>query len=66
MNWQKEAIADLRCHEKRKAAVESLAEEIRELRSRTYGSSSPAADAVPVLGCSSSADGRWIEFFEEL
>lgn len=66
MNWQKEAIADLRCHEKRKAAMESLAEEIRELRSRTYGSSSPAADAVPVQGGSSTAEGRWIDAIDEL
>lgn len=66
MNWQKEAIADLRCHEKRKAAMESLAEEIRELRSRTYGSSSPAADAVPVQGGSSTAEGRWIDVIDEL
>ena len=66
MNWQKEAINDLRCHEKRKAAMESLAEEIRELRSRTYGSSSPAADAVPVQGGSSTAEGRWIDVIDEL
>ena len=66
MNWQKEAIVDLRCHEKRKAAMESLAEEIRELRSRTYGSSSPAADAVPVQGGSSTAEGRWIDVIDEL
>ena len=66
MNWQKEAIADLRCHEKRKAAMVSLAEEIRELRSRTYGSSSPAADAVPVQGGSSTAEGRWIDVIDEL
>lgn len=66
MNWQKEAIADLRCHEKRKEAMESLAEEIRELRSRTYGSSSPAADAVPVQGGSSTAEGRWIDVIDEL
>ena len=66
MNWQKEAIADLRCHEKRKAAMESLAEEIRELRSRTYGTSSPAADAVPVQGGSSTAEGRWIDVIDEL
>lgn len=66
MNWQKEAIADLRCHEKRKAAMVSLEEEIRELRSRTYGSSSPAADAVPVQGGSSTAEGRWIAAIDEL
>ena len=66
MNWQKEAITDLRCHEKRKAAMVSLAEEIRELRSRTYGSSSPAADAVPVQGGSSTAEGRWIDVIDEL
>lgn len=66
MNWQKEAIADLRCHEKRKAALESLADEIRELRGRTYGSSSPAADAVPVQGGSSTAEGRWIAAIDEL
>lgn len=66
MNWQKEAINDLRCHEKRKAALESLADEIRELRGRTYGSSSPAADAVPVQGGSSTAEGRWIAAIDEL
>jgi len=66
MNWQKEAIADLRCHEKRKAAMESLAEEIRELRARTYGTSSPTADAVPVQGGSSTAEGRWIDVIDEL
>ena len=66
MNWQKEAINDLRCHEKRKAALESLADEIRELRSRTYGSSSPAADAVPVQGGSSTAEERWIAAIDEL
>ena len=66
MNWQKEAINDLRCHEKRKAAMVSLAEEIRELRSRTYGSSSPAADAVPVQGGSSTAEGLWIAAIDEL
>lgn len=66
MNWQKEAITDLRCHEKRKAALESLAEEIRELRGRTYGSSAPAADAVPVQGGSSTAEGRWIAAIDEL
>lgn len=66
MNWQKEAINDLRCHEKRKAAMESLADEIRELRSRTYGSSAPAADAVPVQGGTSTAEGRWIAAIDEL
>ena len=66
MNWQKEAINDLRCHEKRKAALESLADEIRELRSRTYGSSAPAADAVPVQGGTSTAEGRWIAAIDEL
>ena len=66
LNWQKEAINDLRCHEKRKAAMESLADEIRELRSRTYGSSAPAADAVPVQGGTSTAEGRWIAAIDEL
>lgn len=66
MNWQKEAITDLRCHEKRKAALESLADEIRELRGRTYGSSSPATDAVPVQGGSSTAEGRWIAAIDEM
>lgn len=66
MNWQKEAIADLRCHEKRKAALESLADELRELRARTYGTSSPAADAVPVQGGSSTAEERWIAAIDEL
>ena len=66
MNWQKEAIADLRCHEKRKAALESLADEIRELRARTYGTSSPAADAVPVQGGASTAEERWIAAIDEL
>ena len=66
MNWQKEAITDLRCHEKRKAALESLADEIRELRGRTYGSSSPATDAVPVQGGSSTAEGRWIDAIDEM
>lgn len=66
MNWQKEAINDLRCHEKRKAALESLADELRELRARTYGTSSPAADAVPVQGGSSTAEGRWIDVIDEL
>lgn len=66
MNWQKEAINDLRNHEKRKAALESLADEIRELRGRTYGSSSQAADAVPVQGGSSTAEGRWIAAIDEL
>ena len=61
MNWQKEAINDLRCHEKRKATLESLADEIRELRGRTYGSSSPAADAVPVQGGSSTAAIRMLK-----
>lgn len=66
MDWKREAINDLRCHEKRKAALESLADEIRELRGRTYGSSSPAADAVPVQGGSSTAEGRWIAAIDEL
>lgn len=66
LNWQKEAINDLRCHEKRKAAMESLADEIRELRSRTYGSSAPAADAVLVQGGTSTAEGRWIAAIDEL
>lgn len=66
MNWQKEAITDLRCHEKRKAALESLADELRELRARTYGTSSPAADAVPVQGGSSTAEERWIAAIDEL
>lgn len=66
MNWQKEAINDLRYHEKRKAALESLADEIRELRARTYGTSSPAEDAVPVQGGSSTAEGRWIAAIDEL
>lgn len=66
LNWQKEAINDLRCHEKRKAALESLADEIRELRGRTYGTSSPAADAVPVQGGSSTAEERWIAAIDEL
>ena len=66
MNWQKEAINDLRCHEKRKAALESLADELRELRARTYGTSSPTADAVPVQGGSSTAEGRWIDVIDEL
>lgn len=66
MNWQKEAITDLRCHEKRKAALESLADEIRELRARTYGTSSPAADAVPVQGGASTAEERWIAAIDEL
>ena len=66
LNWQKDAINDLRCHEKRKAAMESLADEIRELRSRTYGSSAPAADAVPVQGGTSTAEGRWIAAIDEL
>lgn len=66
MNWQKEAINDLRCHEKRKAALESLADELRELRARTYGTSSPAADAVPVQGGSSTAEERWIAAIDEL
>jgi len=66
VNWQKEAITDLRCHEKRKAALESLADEIRELRGRTYGSSSPATDAVPVQGGSSTAEGRWIDAIDEM
>lgn len=66
LNWQKEAINDLRCHEKRKVAMESLADEIRELRSRTYGSSAPAADAVPVQGGTSTAEGRWIAAIDEL
>lgn len=38
MNWKKEAENDLKAHEKRKAALRSLAEEIRELQARTYGS----------------------------
>ena len=66
MNWKVEAINDLRCHEKRKAALESLADEIRELRARTYGTSSPAADAVPVQGGTSTAEGRWIAAIDEL
>lgn len=66
MNWQKEAINDLRCHEKRKAALESLADEIRELRGSTYSSSSPAVDAVPVQGGSSTAEGRWIAAIDEM
>ena len=66
MNWQKEAITDLRCHEKRKAALESLADEIRELCARTYGTSSPAADAVPVQGGASTAEERWIAAIDEL
>lgn len=66
MDWKREAENDLRCHEKRKAALESLADEIRELRSRTYGSSAPAADAVPVQGGTSTAEGRWIAAIDEL
>lgn len=66
MNWKVEAINDLRCHEKRKAALESLADEIRELRARTYGTSSPAVDAVPVQGGTSTAEGRWIAAIDEL
>lgn len=66
MDWKREAENDLRCHEKRKAALESLADEIRELRNRTYGSSAPAADAVPVQGGTSTAEGRWIAAIDEL
>lgn len=66
MDWKREAENDLRCHEKRKAALEILADEIRELRSRTYGSSAQAADAVPVQGGTSTAEGRWIAAIDEL
>ena len=66
MNWKKEAENDLKAHEKRKAALRSLAEEIRELQARTYGSTAPAADAVPVQGGTSTAEGRLIAAIDEL
>lgn len=66
MDWKKEAENDLKAHEKRKAALRSLAEEIRELQARTYGSTAPASDAVPVQGGTSTAEGRLIAAIDEL
>lgn len=66
MDWKREAVNDLKQHERRKAALVSLAEEIRELKARTYGSTAPAADAVPVQGGSSTAEGRLIAAIDEL
>ena len=66
MNWKKEAENDLKAHEKRKAALRSLAEEIRELQARTYGSTAPATDAVPVQGGTSTAEKRLIAAIDEL
>lgn len=66
MDWKREAENDLRCHEKRRIALQSLADEIRELRGRIYGSSAPAADAVPVQGGTSTAEGRLIAAIDEL
>ena len=66
MDWKKEAINDLRQHERRKAALESLHDEILELKARTYGSTAPSADAVPVQGGSSTAEERLISAIDEL
>ena len=64
LDWKKEAENDLKAHEKRKAALRSLAEEIRELQARTYGSTAPAA--VPVQGGTSTAEKRLIAAIDEL
>lgn len=66
MDWKKEAVNDLKAHEKRKMALRSLSEEIRELQARTYGSTAPATDAVPVQGGTSTAEGRLIAAIDEM
>lgn len=66
MDWRKEAENELKAHEKRKAALRSLSEEIRELQARTYGSTAPATDAVPLQGGTSTAEGRLIAAIDEL
>lgn len=66
MDWKKEAVNDLKQYARRKAALVNLAEDIRELKARTYGSTAPATDAVPVQGGTSTAEGRLIAAIDEL
>lgn len=66
MDWRKEAVNDLKQYARRKAALVNLAEDIRELKARTYGSTAPATDAVPVQGGTSTAEGWLIAAIDEL
>lgn len=66
MDWKKEAANDLAQHQRRKAALESLAGEIAALQAKVYGTRSPAADAVPVQGGSSTGEERLISALDEL
>ena len=66
MDWKKEAVADLGCHEQRKAALLSLGEEIRELRARAYGTGSARPRASAVRAGGRPAEERLIAMIDEL
>ena len=65
MNWQKEAIADLRNYRQRKKSIDSMAERIRVLEDKYTSIRCSAMDTTPVMGGSSRVEDSMINNIAE-
>ena len=65
MNWQKEAIADLRNYRQRKKSIDSMAERIRALEDKYKSIRCATIDTTPVMGGSSRVEDSMINNIAE-
>ena len=60
MNWQKEAIADLRCYRSRKMSIESMTERLKALEDKFGAIRCATTDSTPVMGGASRLEDNLI------
>ena len=60
MNWQKEAIADLRCYRSRKMSIESMTERLKALGDKFGAIRCATTDSTPVMGGASRIEDSLI------
>lgn len=65
MNWQKEAISELRNYEKRKSAIESMTERLRILDEKFKSIRCATTDNVPVMGGASRLEDNMLNNIAE-
>ena len=58
--WKTQAMNELEMHEARKASIENITDQLRELESELTSIRSPGADSVSVRGGGGAKDGRYL------
>lgn len=58
--WKKQAMNELEMHEARKASIENITDQLRELEAEMTSIRSPGADSVSVRGGGGAKDERYL------